>query len=291
MSTASPTNNPTGRLVAEHPRIVRIAKFGWFAKGVVYAVAGFLAFAIVANEDGLKSTGAPSGSGSDQEASPTGALKTIAHTTLGPLLLWVLAIGMVMYTAWRFVSAALPGGSDDAESKLKRVGFVVSGIIYLTFAWTAIKLATSSKEQVDGNSTVTDLTKTIMDHTAGRLLIGLVGLIVIAAGAYRVRKGATDDVTDELSLGGMSHERIKVIHVLGRVGEIGRGVGIGLVGLFLVIAAFDYQSSEATGLDGALRRLATNSWGLVVVALVGAGFLAYGLFCLATFTHRRLETP
>jgi hypothetical protein len=40
-----------------------------------------------------------------------------------------------------------------------------------------------------------------------------------------------------------------------------------------------------------LRRLAVTSWGVVVVFVVGIGFAAYGVFCLATFTHRRLQAP
>jgi len=78
---------------------------------------------------------------------------------------------------------------------------------------------------------------------------------------------------------------------LAAIGEVGRGVGIGLVGGFMLRAAITFDASEATGLDGALRRLATHTWGLVVVVVVGIGFLAYGIFCLATFTHRRLQAP
>ena len=52
-----------------------------------------------------------------------------------------------------------------------------------------------------------------------------------------------------------------------------------------------YDPNQATGLDGALRRVAVNSWGVFVVVIVGIGFAAYGIFCLATFTHRRLQAP
>jgi hypothetical protein len=76
---------------------------------------------------------------------------------------------------------------------------------------------------------------------------------------------------------------------LGAIGEIGRGIGIGLVGFFLLRAAITYDATEATGLDGALRRLALTGWGVVIVFVVGIGFAAYGIFCLATFTHRRLQ--
>ena len=70
-----------------------------------------------------------------------------------------------------------------------------------------------------------------------------------------------------------------------------RGVGFGLVGFFLLRASITYDASEATGLDGALRTLATESWGVVVVVVVGVGFAAYGIFCLATFTRRQLAAP
>jgi hypothetical protein len=39
------------------------------------------------------------------------------------------------------------------------------------------------------------------------------------------------------------------------------------------------------------RRVAVNSWGVFVVVIVGIGFAAYGVFCLVTFTRRRLQAP
>ena len=286
MSTAlSSSKNPTGRLVAEHPAVVRFGKAGWLAKGVVYCIAGVLALVIVGKARGWSVTK----STQNQEASPTGALKTVAHTSFGPLLLWVLAIGLVTYAAWRFVSAALPADSD-MKARATRVGYVVSGMIYLSFAWTAVRLAQSTATQADGNSKITDATASTMGHTAGRLLIGLVGLIVIGAGVYRIVKGVKGDVADELDLGGMSSKQERTVRTLGRVGECGRGIGIGLVGCFLLIAAIAHNPNDATGLDGALRRLAIHGWGTVVVAVVGIGFLAYGVFCVVTFTHRRLRS-
>ena len=130
-----------------------------------------------------------------------------------------------------------------------------------------------------------------MEHTAGRLVIGAAGAIIIAAGLYRIYKGVTMDVNDELDLSGMSPVRVLWTRRLAAVGEVGRGVGIGLVGFFMLRAAIVFNANEATGLDGALRRLATETWGLLIVFAVGVGFVAYGIFCLATFTHRRLQAP
>jgi hypothetical protein len=58
-----------------------------------------------------------------------------------------------------------------------------------------------------------------------------------------------------------------------------------------VRAAVTYDSNQATGLDGALRRLSTERGGLVIVLVIGVGFAVYGVFCLTTFTHRRLQAP
>jgi hypothetical protein len=201
---------------------------------------------------------------------------------------------MLLYAAWRVISALLPGG-HDAEAWAKRVGYIVSAVIYTTFAITAITLtragASSAGQGPNGNSKVTNLTARVMAYGIGRWLIGLIGVIVIAAGIYRLVKGVKQDVEDELDLAGMSRERVLWTRRLGAIGEIGRGVAIGVIGFFLLRAALDFDANQATGLDGALRRLALETWGLVVVAVIAFGFVAYGVFCLATFTHRRLQAP
>jgi hypothetical protein len=286
--TAIRHHNPLGQATRDHPGLVKLGRAGWLAKGVVYVIAGILCLMVASKASGWSKSPAAGA----QEASPTGALKTVAHATGGPLLMWLLAIGLLIYAAWRLVSAALPG-SSDAEAVAKRIGFVVSAIIYATFAFTAIALATSSatSDKANGNSKVTSLTGRVMGHSGGRWLIGLIGLIVMAVGAYRISKGVKQDINDELDLSGLSAERLRWTERFGRIGEIGRGVGIGLVGFFMLRAAITYDPNEATGLDGALRRLAVNSWGVLVIVIVGIGFAAYGVFCVSTFTRRRLEAP
>ena len=288
MSSRIAIHNPTGQLVAEHPGLVKLGRAGWAAKGVVYTVAGVLAATVLLASLGWSTS-------SVQEASPTGAIKTIAASPGGALLLWVLGAAMLLYAAWRVASALVPGG-HDAEAMAKRIGYTVSAIIYTTFAITAFSLAQSSPaarnaSSNDGNAKVTNLTARLMGHSGGRLVIGLVAVVVIAAALYRLAKGLRQDVEDELDLSGMSPERIRWTRRLGAVGEVGRGVAIGLIGIFLLRAAITVDPREATGLDGALRRLTTESWGLVVVGAVALGLIAYGLFCLATFTSRRLESP
>ena len=279
--------NPVGRLTADHPGVVKMGRAGWLAKGVVYIISGFLALSIAIRASGWSEELKVEG---DQEASPTGAIKSVAGSGGGMFLLYVLAVGMLLYAAWRVVSALLPGG-DDTKAVVHRIGFVVSAVLYTVLAFSAFALARDAPTQQDGNQKVTDISASVMENSGGRLLIGVIGAIVIAVGLYRVSKGVKLDVNDELDLSGMSSSRLTITKRLGAVGEIGRGIGFGLVGFFLVRAAWTFNAAEATGLDGALRRMVVEPWGLVVVFIVGIGFVAYGLFCATTFAHRRLQAP
>ena len=278
-------HNPVGRLVGEHPKAVRLARVGWLAKGLVYVLAGALALVLAATAIGWAGSGS-----STKEASPNGAIKEIAAHTGGPVLLLAVAGGMFLYALWRLVTALLPG-STDAKGWAKRIGFLVSAVIYTTLGVTAVALARTPTTTTDGNQTVQQKTTGILTHSYGQWLIGAVGVIVIVVGLYRMVLGLRSDVDNELSLGGLSAARRRWIERLGAVGEFGRGVGIGLIGFFLVRAAVTFRADEATGLDGVLRRMATFRWGDALVAVVGIGFVAYGLFCVLTFTHRRLEAP
>lgn len=292
--------NAASRLAAEHPGIVRFGRVGWFAKGLVYAIAGVLALVVAVAASGWSdTTGSPSTpdattAAAGQEASPTGALKKIAETSAAPFLLWPLAIGLFVYAAWRVLSALYPGDAD-AESVARRGGYIVSAIIFIVLGATAIRLSGTEPSEADtavnGNEQASGLTARLMENGLGRWLVGVAGLVAIGAGLYRLVKGVKVDVDDELDLAGMRPERVRWLRRLGAVGEVGRGVGIALIGVFLVRAAFDYEAREATGLDGALRRLADEWWGDLIVASVGIGFAAYGLFCLVTAHRRRLESP
>ena len=284
---AATGSTSAGRLAAEHPALVNLGRAGWFAKGVVYLIAGVLAL-LIAREASAWSK--DPGTNAEGEASPTGAIKTIADSAGGPLLLWGVALGMLLYAAWRAVTALLPGGMD-AKAWAHRIGYGVSAIIYTTFAISAIRLAADRSSSSDGNSSASGLSSRVMEETGGRVVVGLVGVIVMAVGAYRVRKGMKQDVNDELDLSGMDPTRARWTRRIGAIGEIGRGVGLGLVGFFLLRAALTYNAAEATGLDGALRRIASESWGLILVVAVGIGFAAYGVFCVTTATRRRLEAP
>jgi hypothetical protein len=270
------------RLTTEHPYVVKIGRASRFVKGSMYLIAGFLALSVAVEARGW--------SNGSQDASPSGALKTVTASGVGNVLLWLLAIGMLLYSAWRVVSTLLPRG-DDPRALAHRLGYVVSALIYTVLTVSAIALLRRAPGTADGTKKLTDITASMITHAVGRVAVGVVGAMVVGLGVYRFYKGVTMDAREELDVAGMSAARVVWTERLGLIGEIGRGIGISLVGIFMLRSAIIYRAAQVAGLDAALRRLAVESWGSSLVVVFGIGFAAYGVFCMATFTHRRLLAP
>jgi uncharacterized protein DUF1206 len=78
---------------------------------------------------------------------------------------------------------------------------------------------------------------------------------------------------------------------VGRIGTIGmlaRMVVFGLIGWFLVKAAVEYDAKDAIGLDGALQKLAHQTYGSWLLGVVAVGLVAYGIYGLVEARYRRV---
>ena len=110
-----------------------------------------------------------------------------------------------------------------------------------------------------------DFTATLLQHSGGRLLVGVIGLAVIGVGGYHALKGWTRKFLQDLTKNpGTLATRAGV------VGYIAKGIALAVVGALFVTAAVQNSSTKATGLDGALRSMreqALGSWLLTGVAL------------------------
>jgi hypothetical protein len=60
---------------------------------------------------------------------------------------------------------------------------------------------------------------------------------------------------------------------------LARSVVFILIGVFVVQAAWRYDPGQATGVDGALKRLAGASHGPLLLVIVAIGLFAYGVWC------------
>ena len=92
----------------------------------------------------------------------------------------------------------------------------------------------------------------------------------------------------KLKLRKMSELEEKVFTIIGMVGHIARGTVFGLIGFFLMKAAWEYDPEEAVGLDGALSKILQEDYGDTMLGIVSAGLIAYGLYCFVEARYREV---
>jgi hypothetical protein len=257
-----------------------LARIGLVAKGVSYGIVGVLALMLAIGEGG-------------KATSRSGALATIADQPFGEVLLILLAFGFAAYAIWRFVQAFAEREEDDDEAKGKakkwgkRAGYVGRGLIYAALTFTTIKLLTSSSGGGESQSQqAKQSTSTAFDVPGGRWLVGLVGLAIVAAGLWNAYRAFTTKFEDKWRTGQMSEAERTWGSRVGVAGHLARGVVLGLIGVFIVKAAVEYDPDEAIGLDGALQKLANTTYGPYLLGLTAIGLICYGLYCLVDARYR-----
>ena len=266
----------TEQAVDEHPWVERTARFGWLAKGAVYALMGVTAFTIGRRHP------------TSDDASPEGAISQLRSTPLGTALIWALAIGLVLYVAWRVLSAGMVTG-NDAKSWATRVGYLFSAAFYAVLAFTAVNAVMKGKDTKDKN-TVERLSAWTLSQPVGRWLLFVAGVVVIGIGVFFiVDKGIKKSFLKELDLSGTPEAERKAISTAGTVGWISRGVATAAVGFFVAQAAWRYDPSTARGFDNAFRELSTHQLGSIAVILTGLALVIYGVFCALIVRHLDLD--
>ena len=233
-----------------------LSRAGFVARALIYAIIGVLALKLALGHGG-------------KLTNQQGALHTVAHQPFGKLLLTLVAIGLGGYSLWRFVRAAIGHGPEGADSGFDRVAALGSGIAYGAMCVLAIEIlmgagggnAANPKQAAAG----------VFGWPAGVWIVGVAGAITVGTGLYQGYRGITKKFLDDSKTAEMGARTREWISVLGTVGHLARMVVFGLVGVFLIKAAVDYNPSAAVGLDGALAKIVHRSYGPFALGVVAAG--------------------
>ncbi len=162
-------------------------------------------------------------------------------------------------------------------------------MLYAWLAFLCVDLVIDAQQATGGGGKEEDeATAKILDLPAGRWLVAAVGLAILGAGAFNLFRGLSRKFRKDLKEEQMGSEERRWYSALGVVGHIARGVVFVLAGFFVVRAAREYDPKEAMGLDGALAKLAQQSYGHFLLGLTAAGLLAYGLFCIVQARYREV---
>jgi hypothetical protein len=260
---------------ATSPWVERLARFGLVAKGISYGLVAVLAIEVAL---GL------GGKATDRQ----GALRTIAEDSIGRAIVVVLAIGFGAYTLWRLVQAFLGHDVEEhgGDGKWgKRLASLGKAAVYAGLCWAAAEVLTGGGQS---SGSEREATKGILGWPAGRWIVGAIAVAIAGAAFWNFYQAISGRYKKQLKTGEMSAGELRWTTRIAVVGLLARAVVFGIVSWFFLKSAIDYDPNQARGLDGALRKLAHEPYGEWLLAVVAAGLLAYGVFCLIQARYREV---
>ena len=263
-----------GRRAGKSPWVERLGRTGLVAKGLLYGVVALLAAKVALG-------------GREQSPDRQGALREIAQQPFGKGLLVLLAIGLAAYASWRLAQAILDRDDEGEGAKglAKRAGSFGRAAWYGTLcALTVAKIAGAG--ETGGNEKKT--TGGVLAMPLGRYIVLAVGLAFVAAALFNLYRAVTCKFEKKLKKGEMNKVEEAGATTFGILGHLARGVVFGLVGWFLVKAAWQFDPKEAVGLDGALLEVSQQPYGGLLLGSVAAGLMAYGIWCLVQARYRKI---
>lgn len=261
----------TAQRAAGSRQMTWAARAGLTARGLVYVLLGALALLVAR--------------GGKAEVDQKGALAQVLARPYGGWIVGALAAGFAAYALWRLSEAAF-GVTGEPSGAGPRVKSLARGLVYLLLAWTAVSLLQGSTGAQ--SSQQRGLAAQAMAHPGGRWAVGIVGVGIVVVGAVMVVEGVKEKFMRYFPAGALPGRSRDLVRNLGRIGSTARGLVFALTGVLVVSAAWTYDPSKASGLDGALKTLRDRPYGAVLLALAAAGLFAFGIYGLAEARFRRV---
>jgi hypothetical protein len=253
------------RQAASSPVMSGLARAGLLARGVMYGLIGVIAVQIAIGD-------------AHQQADRSGALRLVAATPFGEVILWLLAIGFAGLTLWRLSEAAFGAAGTGGHKASVRLLCLVKAAIYGTLTYSILKYALGLGAPSSSNQQSQDLTATALKHQGGQAVVAIIGVIIAGAGLYLAYAAYRHKFLRDLRMGSASPTTRNVVTRLGEVGGIARGVVFVTVGIFLVVAAVEAKPGQAKGIDSALRTLSHTPFGPWLLGLVAVGLVLFGVY-------------
>lgn len=245
-------------------------KFGWLvrlgfaARGLVYILLGYLAL----------STAGKAGNGQ------AAVFDLIQDVPLGTPLLYVVALGLMAYAAFKLIDAAsdLDRHGDGAAGMAKRVGSAASGLAHLVLAYAAYEFATGTKNRSAGDPGGVEAASTVLTWPLGWVLLGAIGLGFIVTAMFQAKYAYDAQFMKQIS--GRAPASVETI---GRIGHGARAIVFLIIGWSLLQSAWVAQSSEIKGLGEAIDALSGHE---ILYPLVAIGLILFGIFSLIAARYR-----
>ena len=111
---------------------------------------------------------------------------------------------------------------------------------------------------------------------------------MIGVALYQGYRGVTRDFLKDSKTEEMGPRTKQWIGRIGTVGHLARMVVFGLVGIFLVKAAIDFNPNAAVGIGGVLSKLLHHTYGGFLLGIVSAGLIVFAVYSISDARYRKI---
>lgn len=251
------------------------ARAGYAANGFVHALIGIIILVIVFGGHG--------------DGDQSGAFRAIAQAPLGFIALWLLAAGLWALGVWSALAGLLARDPQGQGSALRKWGRRISlwgqAVVFIALGTIAATVALGARP--DADKTAEDASRSVLSVPGGPLVLAAVGVGIGIGGVVFVVMGLRRSFRERVTIpdGPLG----AVVVTVGVVGFIAKGVALCAVAVLLLVAAVRVDADAAGGLDGAIRALVELPYGPAIGVVIGAGFIAYGIFCVFRARYAKLD--
>ncbi|CAN5357298.1 hypothetical protein BH23ACT9_BH23ACT9_25780 [soil metagenome] len=248
---------------SDNPWVERVARIGFGARGGLFVAIGVLAASVSL--------------ATQEDADATGAINQVGQTPFGTVILIVLAIGLAAYTGLRLMHLVInPSDEDGIKLLFIRISYLVQAGTYGGLTVFIIRRLVGGGGGGGGDEQ--QATARVLELPMGQWLIGGVAVVLIGVAIAQLSRAITRDfMQNQTESGG----RRQLMLWTGIIGHTARAALFGTIAWLFLQAALQSDSSEAGGTDEAIQELAVTPVGTVLLLLIAAGVIAYGLWCLS----------
>lgn len=243
-----------------------LVRTGFAARGIVYVLLGYIALS----------------TGGEAKEGASAVYDYLQDVPFGQVLLWLMALGLLAYAIFRFLSAIadIQHKGSDKEGLMKRTGDFASGVAHLFLTYAAYQFASGAKQSAEsgGESGGQAMAGSVLSMDIGPILIGAIGVGFLIGAVMQAKNAYTAHFMHRISANAPHGTEM-----IGRAGHASRAIVFAIIGYSMVQGAWLASDEKVKGLGEAILSLRETG---TLYTLVAVGLILYGLFSLVTARYR-----
>ncbi len=256
-------------------KVNKIKQFGFYSKGLVYALIGILAAMVAA------------GLGGDLKG-VTGLVSFLDNLPAGRILVAIVALGLFAYSLWCFYASIYDPNENGAKNRIRlRLVYAYSGVLYGLIAFSFGKAALTSANPSEGNSEKAALNE-LLAKEWGVWAIALITMAMAGNALWQIYLAYCGEYMVLVDDDPKGKKELMLLKRSGKYGYLARGVVFGVLAFFMLKVFLNRNEEDYKGTAGAFAYLLGLEYGPFLMGNVALGMIGYGISCILVTRNSNL---